>query len=245
MKLSTFTMDQIAELRALEKANIKRGGFGFRSQLQALITRLKVRTVSHPSDDPRLIQAECLWKYGFGTELGFGTFEAFLDTIPPIPNFPEDYAQRFPDIILVDARISVTRYCALLAIQFPGGDNRTFMDYDPEQSRNEQVYWMRAQDGTRYKGKDVQTSRELFARDEWGLTVKEGIAFFAQHQERFLDHGMDLPGAVLRVCPLDHAFIHWTEEDEKCKPCSPRPELFSEEDVSPASDRFGSATRGA
>ncbi|TSC71641.1 MAG: hypothetical protein G01um101438_984, partial [Parcubacteria group bacterium Gr01-1014_38] len=69
-----FTNDQIAELRALEKARVRRGGSGFRPEVQELITRLKEGGVGAPdTDDPFLVQSKILWDKGWGRELGVKT----------------------------------------------------------------------------------------------------------------------------------------------------------------------------
>lgn len=233
MKSSTFTVDQITELRAIEKTRMGKGESGLRAEVQSLIIRLKSGGVGAKIDDPRVVQAKKLWDKGFGEALGIDSFDVYLVTIPDIPDFPYSYKNRFPVLVLVDARLGITKTCDLLGAEFDG-DDQTFVDYDPEQARTEKVYWIRAQDGEKNNGKSVRACRNSFTEDELGLTVHEGLAFFAQNPEGLRGRGMDLPGSVTRDYRDFVAYLCWVCERSK----------LSWSGVDHPSHKFGSASRG-
>jgi hypothetical protein len=197
MKDSTFEIDQIAKLREIERARMRRGEPGLREELQSLILRLQSGGVGPKSDDPRVVQAKRLWDKGFGKELGFDSFDAYLATIPEVPEVLKVHDELFPELVLVDARVGITKSCELLGIDYEGDDD-TFVDYDLQKVRCEKTYWVRLQDGERNRGNSVHTSRSGFIEGEIGLTVHEGLAFFAQNDATFVDRGMDLVGSVCR-----------------------------------------------
>ena len=195
MKNSTFTVDQIIKLREIEKARVKNGEPGFRQEIQALITRLTSGGVGIKTDDLREAQAKCLWDKGFGEK--FDSFESFLSTIPEIPEKLKSDDQRFPLLVLVDARLGVTKSCGLAGLKY-AGNNQTFEDFDPKKARTEQVYWMRARDGRKNLGKTIKTCRENFSQNEIGLTALEGVALYLQNPKVINGHCLDLPGSVPR-----------------------------------------------
>lgn len=194
MKDSTFTIDQLGELRLIEKARIKKGKSGLRTELQALITRLKSGGVGIKTDDPREAQANLLYNWGFG---GNCSFAAFLATIPEIPEALKADNARFPELVLVDTRLPISKICKLLGIEFSGNDE-TYVDFDPKMAKTDKVYWIRVQDGYKNIGKSVRTCRESFAEDEVGLSVYEGLALFVQNPKGLKGRVVDLPGSVYR-----------------------------------------------
>ena len=210
------------------------GGVGLRAEVQGLIVRLTSSGVSIQSDDPREAQTKVLWDKGLGRELGYDSFEAYLATIPDIPEDLRASSERFPELVLVDARPGLVKTCKLLGVSY-SGDDRTFANFDPKKAKVEKVYWIRAQDGRKNSGKIVSVCRQQFTEDELGLTVIEGLALFAQNPKGLRNRAMDLPGSVGRggrgytTCPC----LSWFHR---------RPELFWScgEDDDP---RYGSASR--
>lgn len=198
MRDSTFTIDQLGELRLIEKARIKKGEPGLRTELQALIARLK-------ANDPRESQARPLYNRGFG---GKSSFVKYLASVPEIPEVLKAGNDRFPELALVDARLPISRICELLAVEFPNGDG-FYVDFDPKTAKTDKVYWIRAQDGRKNNGKSVWTCRESFAEDEVGLSVYEGLALFVQYPMPFRGRAMDLGGSVLRKDRSRGACLHW------------------------------------
>lgn len=183
---------QIKQLIEIDEA-----GSGIRAELQELITRLTSGGIGCKTDDPRKVQAKVLWDKGFGRRSGFDSFDAYLASIPEIPEFPESYAERFPLLVLVDARLTLTQACALAGLRYKG-DDETFVDFDAKQARKERVYWMRVQDGHKNRNVSVTTCRRQFAKDELGLVAMEGVALYGQHPAVILSHYLDLPGSVHR-----------------------------------------------
>lgn len=202
--MAHLTTGQIKQLLEIDHA-----GPGIRTEVQELIKRLTSGGVGVKTDDPRVTQAKRLWDKGFGRELGIDSFEHYLANIPVIPESLLAHDERFPELVLVDAGLGITKICELLGIDF-SGDDQTFEDFDPKQARTEQVYWIRLQDGKKNCGKSVQTCRKEFAQDEIGLTFHEGLAFFAQCPESFRKFALDLTGSVTRDGCSSAAYLYWT-----------------------------------
>ncbi|MBI2483245.1 hypothetical protein HYV74_03660 [Candidatus Uhrbacteria bacterium] len=217
--MAKFTTGQIAKLVALEEQRMGKGGDGLHTELQELIRRLEsggvgtnAAAVRMPSGakviDPRRAQAKALWDKGWGRELGCKKFEDYLASIPEIPIFPNGYTVRFPHLVLVDQRITLTRACQLLGVKFDGND-QTFVPYDPARAVTTQVSWARCQDGRVYNDRKPIDCRTEFAAkgDEFGLSAFEGISLYAQHPEVIDGHCMDLPGSVRADCRGDCAYL--------------------------------------
>jgi len=147
---------------------------------------------------------DMLWRAGVGEALGYVDEEEYLRSIPAVPAFPRSWAERFPRLILVDARL-VEKLGLLESAKLLG--IRRFHDvvdlsHDPEAQKEAPlvnddlaalnpcielrgVYWIRAQDGTlrhheQYESVEVTEMRGRFAPDEVGLTVTEGLFLYVQ-----------------------------------------------------------------
>lgn len=190
--MAHLTTKQVKQLCEIDNA-----GPGIRVEVQELIQRLTSGGVGPQSDDPRFVQAKRLWDKGFGREQKMSSFEEYLATIPEVPEDLEAHDDRFPLLALVDARLGLVMTCVLLGVGF-AGDDGTFEDFDPKKARTEKVYWIRAQDGKKNRGKSVRTCRSEFVKDEFGLTAHEGLALFAQNPEIFWYWSMDLTDSVDR-----------------------------------------------
>jgi hypothetical protein len=209
MQDSTFEIDQINKLREIERARMKRGEPGLRTEIQALIMRLQSGGVGTKSDDPRITQAKRLWDKGFGEKL-----DSFLASIPEIPETLKPHDERFPLLVLVVARLGITKSCRLAGLKYNGA-TPPFEDFDPKKARTAQVYWMRCQDGRRNRGKSVKACRDSFAKDELGLTTMEGVALYVQNPEVIREHYLDLPSSVSDVGPGGSACLgYWGGEPE-------------------------------
>ena len=169
--------------------------------------------IASAPDDPRVVQAEVLWAKGIVPESGM-SFDRYLETIPPIPEELKPHDERFPRLILVDARLGIVKTCELLVIDYDGSD-KTFEDFDPAQARVETVYWIRCQDGKRYCDKTPRDCREEFVADEIGLVVHEGLALFAQDPDIFLSWATDIPGSVTRNERTYSAYLYWFNDRPK------------------------------
>lgn len=184
--LSTRQIKQLLE--------IDHAGKGIKDEVQALIARLTSGGVGVKTDDPREAQAKRLYDKGFGLGLSFEKYLEHIPTIPDFSNNPRSYFDRFPELVLVDARPSICKICSLLGIEF-SGDNETLVDFEPRRT-SDKIYWIRAQDGRKNNGQSVRTCRESFGGLEVGLTVYEGLALFVQNSKSFKGRYMDLPGSV-------------------------------------------------
>ena len=212
-----MTVKQVNRLTAIDLA-----GKGVGQEVQELIRRLESGGVAGsstskkkavqgkgPDADLRTQQAKLLWDKRFGKTLGYNMFEAYLETIPEPPERPTDLPDYLDKLILVDARIACTKdedgksfkfgglvkVCELLGVIF-NGNNSTFEPHTPEHVREEDVYWMWCQDGKRNLGKNVQTCRKEFEKNEIGLDAMQGLALFAQNRKVLQDHYVDLPSSV-------------------------------------------------
>lgn len=188
--MAHLTTKQIKQLIEIDSASS-----GIRAEIQSLIKRLTSGGVGSMSDDPRDRQAKILWDKGFGE--GFDSFDAYIASIPEIPEKLKTDDNRFPLLVLVDARLGITKSCELTSLKYNGND-LTFEDFDPKKARTEKVYWMRCQDGRKNRGKSVQTCRENFASDEIGLIAMEGVALYVQNPKVIEGHYLDLVGSVHR-----------------------------------------------
>jgi hypothetical protein len=206
--MAHLTTKQIKQLIEIDGA-----GSGIRAEIQAVITRLTSGGVGVKTDDPRVAQAKRLYDNCFAGE---SSFAEYLATIPPVPDFPEGYAERFPELVLVDARLTITKICGLLGIEFPGHDG-TYVDFDPKTAKTDKVYWVRMQDGRKNNGKSIRACRDSFAEDEVGLSAYEGLAFFVQNPEGLKGRGMDLGGSVHRDDHVHVAYFHWFYERPKLR----------------------------
>lgn len=203
--MAHLTTRQIKQLIEIDNA-----GFGIRADVSELIRRLTSGGVGIKSDDPRVVQAKFLWDKGWGRELGFDSFDAYLATVPEVPEDLRADDERFPLLVLVDARLGLVKIYELLGVEYDGGD-QIFEDFDPTKAKTEKVYWIRAQDGRQNNGKSVGSCRNQFAdaSDEVGLTAYEGLALFAQNPKGLKGRAMNLPGSVNRGNRANSACLNW------------------------------------
>lgn len=213
---SEFTNDQVADLRALEKARVHRGGPGFRAELQELITRLKDGGIGTPDTaDPFLVQSKVLWDKGWGRELKFDGFADYLATIPPVPERPTDMPAHFEYLVLRDVRpfrsgagLSVTKGCRMLGVAFEGTDE-TLIPRDGAPTITD-LAWVWCQDGRMNRNRKPSDCRRSFVRPEVGAEALTGLFLFAQNPTVVGgsdDHVVDLPGSVRRGNPSFCAYL--------------------------------------
>lgn len=154
------------------------------------------RPVDFQLEDRRTTQAWRLYDAGWGRELGQPSFQDYLATIPLVPDWPADWHEQFDRVILVDARLPLTKMCELLHVDILG-DDETFVDFHPEHAL-QGVYWMRCQDGRKYHNVSIRQCWKKFGPNEVGLTAAEGLCLFLQERGVLEDHFPVLPGSVLR-----------------------------------------------
>ncbi len=214
-----FTADQITELRTIEKARVRRGGSGLRSEVQELISRLKDGGVGPPDTaDPFLAQSKVLWDKGWGRELGFTKLDDYrksLETegIVVTPERPIGIPDHLNRLVLWDARplrntegtkqrLSLVKACTLLKVAFTGNDD-TLVQHEATPEITVLVRWVWCQDGQRNRGKAPRDCRKDFTPPEVGLEAIGGLFIYAQDPTVIGGEGpdrhiMDLPGSVGR-----------------------------------------------
>lgn len=197
MSRDGFTTNAIAKPRggARKKRDLELG-----DEFQALIAQAGAET-----QYPRECQAKRLFDKGFG---GGSSFRDYLATIPAIPDGLRADNDRFPALVLVDARIAIGRQCKLIGVEFLGG-GFTFIDFGSLAPSPSTVYWMRAQDGRKNDGKSVSVCRASFRDDEVGLSVHEGLALHVQNPTGLKGRGMDLSGSIHRHNHSATAYLDW------------------------------------
>lgn len=157
-------------------------------------------TLTSPAEE-RIRQARVLWDKGWwDSRLSSSPFETYLNLIPEIPEWLLTEDERFPDLVLVDARLPLTAVCHLLNVRIRN-DERAIRDADPEESRTEKIYWMRCQDGRKNWNKSAHACRAEFDHDEYGLTAMEGLAYYVQKPGITQGHLPDLPASILKALP--------------------------------------------
>lgn len=186
--------EQIKELIAIDALRTAKGLGGIHVNLSAFIAWLWAKMGS----DPRMIQAKVLFWKGFAKDLGFLSFEEYLATIPQVPDCPESWKNRFKYPVLVDARMSLAKACALLGISCRADD--VIDAYQASETLD--VYWIWCYDGVRIHGTKTGGAATYFLDNETdvGLSVLEGIAFYAQFPEVLEKYDIRLLGAGSAGC---------------------------------------------
>jgi len=149
-----------------------------RSEAREEKPETEVRCASYYS---RIAQAKTLWNKGFGR--AFDSFDAYLATIPDVPEELRPHDERFQYLILVDARLGLKKSCELA-----GGksheDEQSLRHFGP--ARTSEVYWMRCLSGRCNRGK---SARRCYIRCSeecpggMGLTAIEGVALYIQNPD--------------------------------------------------------------
>lgn len=181
-----FNVGHIAQLHEIQSARLRRGLPGIGPEIEEMIRRLRDGgSRALLSDNPRVAQAKRLYDKGFCWGTDIDTFDAYLDTIPEIPEELKEDRERFPLLTLVDGRPGIVKTCEILRVRYGCAEGRFQRRYG--MIERAEVYWMRAQAGLKNKGKLPQTCREEFAVDETGLVVIEGLAILAQYRDTLRD----------------------------------------------------------
>lgn len=198
VKGTCFSVDQITELRQIEKTIIEAGGTGIKDQVQELIDRLSAGgIVKEKTKDPRIIQARRFWKKGWGRELGFKKFQQYLDTIPEIPLSLLADRPDLPLLVLVDPRLGIVKSCRLAGLKYEeyGWNDKTLEPYDDRHNiPTDKPYWIRASDGSPNLKRKPSDCRDECIGQLFAGTADVGIAIWIQYSPR--GHVMDLPGSV-------------------------------------------------
>ncbi len=217
-----FTVAHVAQLHEIQTARLRRGEPGIGKEVQRFITELtngkaNDRPAEPQSDDRyweflRRRQAKVLWDRKWG--IGYGDYEHYFTTIPEVPMEIRRFDRDFPELILVDPRKPLREACQSVGLRII--EELDFMPRDAGSASQAGVrtpYWIRCQDGRRYRGKREDEALAAFVKDEAPLSAFEGVSFFAQRphvveahymylwaSSPILEHGPDMrAGACLGV----------------------------------------------
>lgn len=157
--------------------------------------------------DLRIDQAQLLFHLGWGIEVNAESFKQYLESIPEIPEWPVEWKTRFSRLVLVDPRVDLMTACRLTNTRDETGGRLINHHTVPELPAT--PYWIRCQDGRRYRDHSALQSRVSFRKDEIGLVAIEGIALYVQDGAVLRGHSMDLPGSVLKGDPRRVAFLEF------------------------------------
>lgn len=108
------------------------------------------------------------------------SFDEYLARVPPIPDWPADWADRFPMVALVDD-LALEEALGLLR-----AENRAYACAELEEGyvRRRSPYWIRCADRT-YAKADVRRVLAEVALDEQLLFAREGLFLATQYPEIF------------------------------------------------------------
>lgn len=178
----------IAELILADQANRAKGKPSLGTDIRLVIDAAQNNEELAQSVNPRLAQARVLWSAGFGSKVGVKDFHEYVQGLPAVPVELMEFDARYPRLILVDARVTPVEAFSLLGIQ--PKDQHTLDQADVKKKGS--AYWMRCQEGERYRGKSVKEVESLIEATETGLTITEGLALMAQYPELLSSHFTDL-----------------------------------------------------
>ncbi len=153
-------------------------------------------------DDTRVTQAKRLYDLKFNGRLkGKDLWEAFLATIPEIPDSLLEHDPDFPLLTLVYPVNGLVKTCELALVKDCGVSN--LEPYSPRDITPAEPHWIRAHDGRVNRGKKPSVCREeAVKRGFFPGTAEVGLAIWIHHQSQNVavegEHVMDLPGSVHR-----------------------------------------------
>ncbi|MBI2483167.1 hypothetical protein HYV74_03250 [Candidatus Uhrbacteria bacterium] len=203
--LTQVSADQLGEIARICKANRGAGGPGIGPDVQGFIRRMTEGGTNPGKKDPRETQAFHLWTLGIGDQLGYTSFAEYLATVPRIPEFPDRYFAQFPNLVLVDARLTARCYAKLGGFVLvngleketrPDDYNLGFVPYGSIDPGTHQ-YWMRA-NLRGFAEHSMHDVRDMISDDTVPCSLLEGIAGYLQHPTRMRNARTALGGSVWR-----------------------------------------------
>ncbi len=216
----------VSELIQLDLSRQKDGKTGLGLHVRALIDEVRAGGVQELISDPRTTQARVLWRAGVGSTIGATSFEDYLKSLPLIPSALREDDARFPTLVLVDARISPAKLCALLRITPKGNAVTSTMSCWQE---TRAPYWIRCSSGDASSGKSVVATEAAFTSEQQGLTLIEGLCLLAQQPGLIRERYLDLAQSPHEGAPESAACLglwngnvelHWrwrTQIDPRCQ----------------------------
>lgn len=169
-------------------------------RVQEIIVRLRSDGIGIKTNDRRVLQAKHLWDRGFGRELGFTDFAAYLAGIPRIPKPLRARRRAFPLLCLADPRLGLSKSCSLLGIGFNSFvcTDADVMPYNDRHLTPMEPFWFRfTAPGTNMGRRPSACRDEFFAKGNFAGTAMTGIMAYTYHPT-LIEEGtrtLDLPGS--------------------------------------------------
>lgn len=107
--MGSFTIDQITELRRLEKNFLRSEGTGLRERLQAFIDELKDDESSRTLAERVREYVVCLGDHGWAEALAFPSVEAYVKSTLEnlsIPRWSQADCRSYPHVVFADLRLA-------------------------------------------------------------------------------------------------------------------------------------------
>ena len=178
-----MTIDQLVQLREIEKARGNKGAPGIRRELQELINRLTSSGVqSAIGHNVCFQQAKRLWDLGVGRALGHSTFSSYVTTMPHLPiGYKED--EDHPLLVLVDHRVDWELYCRLLGIHYYEKEMRFKRLEDDEGivALPPVPFWVQMQRGDLFPLSSPVALAKTLSPEEKFATLEIGLAAYVQY----------------------------------------------------------------
>lgn len=194
-----ITFDQICALREIERAIMKDGRGGLGAELQVLIDRCKDGRRLLSMNNVRVMQAKVLFDKGLGGDL---SFDAYLATIPEIPETLLAHDSGLPLLRLVDPRLGLVKTCKLFGIKFEefGYSDADAAPSDPRHEIPNTPFWVRAHDGRKNRNRKPNICRDECKDKLFAMTAMVAIMVWVQDPSiiKQNEHVLDCPGSVLR-----------------------------------------------
>ena len=195
-------MSHISAKQIRHLLDLDQGGPGLGAELQAFFRQVTSGGVAGKSGDPRVIQAKRLWDRGFGCELELESFDAYLATIPQIPEGLLGDDPELPLLSLADPRLALTKACRLIGIPHEelGYSDGVVVPFSDRYADPKKPFWLRHDDGRPNKDRRPDHCRDKLTGDTLTGTALVGIMAYLHHPEIVVEgeHVIDLPGSVHR-----------------------------------------------
>ncbi len=194
---------QIGELVELDRVC---DGVG--DEVTALIKRLTNGRRLLNTNDVRVIQANVLFDKGLGGDL---SFEAYLATIPEIPESLLADDAVFSILRLVDSRLGLFKICELFGIEFKENQNsdESVIALNTRYEMPTEPFWVRAHHNLNQF--ECKETVPLSDKDKiFYMTAMVSIMVWVQDPSILMENGsvIDCLGSAYSKYRKNHAFLH-------------------------------------
>jgi hypothetical protein len=202
---------QIARLNRMIAADPYVVGQSVVAMLEQVVRCYEEDGVMDRHMDERTLQAKRLWAAHWGAFHGIESFEGYLSSIPSVPEASLDIMERFPNLMLVDGRVSLNDAC-IMADVFLSGENIDWALRDSWwKAPADCAYWLRCRADNLYRQSPtpkqcVDSLTVLQERPERQLSLLEGLFTCVHDFKKRRSLPMALSGAGLnkRCMKPDH-----------------------------------------